>query len=1157
MADPREGRGLVPRAHRGPWGRSRVGVAGRRPTMVIGVLLVLLTVPAGIVALAHAPIASPPGSAEGKGTVTPGGLGGSLPPAQLLSPPTGPATTPLNAISWHGPQVVSTSVTYRNTSIALSGGDLLVASGGSLLLDNVSLAISQVNGSSVLPLSYGVIVETGGQLTAKYALLESANGTADPMFVVASGSARFLHVEFNDLGGSGTAPVAGREGIVVHSAHVDFEADRFNHTYQVLFAGPGAVGDRVDGSVWLDSTIPGGQIGWVQVSGGASWTNLTRDSWFGSADAGMLALVEGPHVTLANSSLQGDPNGSQWYQVFLAYDGPKDRGVDASWARVVDNRFQTANLGLSDGAHFVIDRNWFNDTGHWASTGGQAAILVVTWIGSGIGESTRSLEIEENTITNFTHYAIRVSQNVSGFNISSNRIYNTRSTYTSAISEADGIYLIRGVNNGSVWNNRLDMTDTTQSSEPTNGIVLEAQVNDVNVSENWIFNCSEVGITVQGDSGALWAPSYFLGPSSRNTLYGNWVENFHSVATQTMYSTEGIETWMWANGTRVVDNDVQGWSNVSLGNYWNGAGILTSSSRQLFEGNRVSDARFGFVFEKFDDQQELRTLGSFNRSYNLLTNNLLSRVGVDSLVENALDDMGPVVNLLSGTVDPGWKLSFSGANATLWIENGTIGTFGASSPYRVPNVEFVGPLTLKGPGAPFILPLTHWRTVPPTIAFDSVLASVPASAIGWNVSLGSADPITGAVAWSVTQPASASDTFEFGGLAFGHRYGFSVDGGPLQNATANLPRLAFSWTGAGTHAFALTALGSAPPVQLTAAIQATPSNGTTPLSVQFNATVLGGLVPYLYQWRFGDGSTSTLPSPSHTYRSAGGFQVLLLATDNRSSTTQACLNITVYPPPASNLSVTLTSSGTVGEVAWPVGFAATAKGGAVPLSFRWDFGDGSVAAGGGNVSHPYAVAGSFVATVDVADARGHNVSARVPIGIGPRLSVIVTLNPSTVRIGHSTTVRGAVSGGVGPFRLTWSGIGTAAGGAASFSYRPPTLGRLPILLVVRDVLGASANATALLTVVNPNAAAPVHLGFPAPSAGLGAGLTSWSLPGLLVGLLLIGAFAGALVRRRFPRRSDPRPVPPGGSVGSLPPRSPPSARVQAARGPPAHPTIRT
>jgi PKD repeat protein len=59
-----------------------------------------------------------------------------------------------------------------------------------------------------------------------------------------------------------------------------------------------------------------------------------------------------------------------------------------------------------------------------------------------------------------------------------------------------------------------------------------------------------------------------------------------------------------------------------------------------------------------------------------------------------------------------------------------------------------------------------------------------------------------------------------------------------------------------------------------------PSSGPAPLTVQFGATASGGSPPYAYAWDFGDGSTSTLQSPSHTYGADGEYGVLLTAQDS-------------------------------------------------------------------------------------------------------------------------------------------------------------------------------------------------------------------------------------------------------------------------------------
>jgi PKD repeat protein len=53
-----------------------------------------------------------------------------------------------------------------------------------------------------------------------------------------------------------------------------------------------------------------------------------------------------------------------------------------------------------------------------------------------------------------------------------------------------------------------------------------------------------------------------------------------------------------------------------------------------------------------------------------------------------------------------------------------------------------------------------------------------------------------------------------------------------------------------------------------AAFDATPTTGDSPLNVQFSDQSTGDISAYL--WNFGDGTTSTVPNPIHSYRATGG-----------------------------------------------------------------------------------------------------------------------------------------------------------------------------------------------------------------------------------------------------------------------------------------------
>jgi PKD repeat protein len=65
---------------------------------------------------------------------------------------------------------------------------------------------------------------------------------------------------------------------------------------------------------------------------------------------------------------------------------------------------------------------------------------------------------------------------------------------------------------------------------------------------------------------------------------------------------------------------------------------------------------------------------------------------------------------------------------------------------------------------------------------------------------------------------------------------------------------------------------------------ATPTSGTAPLAVSFTDTSTGS--PTSWSWDFGDGGTSTAQNPSHTYSSAGTYDVSMTATNAAGSDTK-------------------------------------------------------------------------------------------------------------------------------------------------------------------------------------------------------------------------------------------------------------------------------
>jgi serine protease len=83
-----------------------------------------------------------------------------------------------------------------------------------------------------------------------------------------------------------------------------------------------------------------------------------------------------------------------------------------------------------------------------------------------------------------------------------------------------------------------------------------------------------------------------------------------------------------------------------------------------------------------------------------------------------------------------------------------------------------------------------------------------------------------------------------------------------------------------TNYITVTAPPTDPPV---AAFYGTPTSGNVPLTVVFTDQSTNS--PTSWSWTFGDGGTSTLQNPSHTYTTAGTYTVALTATNAYGSNT--------------------------------------------------------------------------------------------------------------------------------------------------------------------------------------------------------------------------------------------------------------------------------
>ena len=189
-------------------------------------------------------------------------------------------------------------------------------------------------------------------------------------------------------------------------------------------------------------------------------------------------------------------------------------------------------------------------------------------------------------------------------------------------------------------------------------------------------------------------------------------------------------------------------------------------------------------------------------------------------------------------------------------------------------------------------------------------------------------------------------------------------------------------------------------------------------------------------WSFGDGASSTERNPTHTYASAGTYDVTLEVRDRgglRDSTTRS-------------VTVTHTNRAPIAGFEYEidglqVAFHDTSSDpdGDDDLSvWIWDFGDGAVS----EVRHPvhdYDAAGSYVVTLVVADAAGSSDSTTRTLDLLPPPDVRIDIAPTTITLapGAVATFTATVTGS-DDTRVSWTAsCGTITGDGTSVSYTAP------------------------------------------------------------------------------------------------------------------------
>ncbi|MBL0341053.1 MAG: PKD domain-containing protein [Bacteroidetes bacterium] len=157
-------------------------------------------------------------------------------------------------------------------------------------------------------------------------------------------------------------------------------------------------------------------------------------------------------------------------------------------------------------------------------------------------------------------------------------------------------------------------------------------------------------------------------------------------------------------------------------------------------------------------------------------------------------------------------------------------------------------------------------------------------------------------------------------------------------------------------------------------------------------------------WNFGDGNTSAVMQPTHTYTTSGTFNVSVTLTD-----TSGCVNSFNYGPIEVSNPIPLfaVNQPTSGCIPFLVQFSNNSTG---ATTYNWDFGDGNTSTGN-NPANTYTVAGTYSVTL-TASAPGCTRSTT--------LSNLITANQALANFSFTP------SSGCLPLTVTFTDLSTNA-----------------------------------------------------------------------------------------------------------------------------------
>jgi PKD repeat protein len=203
----------------------------------------------------------------------------------------------------------------------------------------------------------------------------------------------------------------------------------------------------------------------------------------------------------------------------------------------------------------------------------------------------------------------------------------------------------------------------------------------------------------------------------------------------------------------------------------------------------------------------------------------------------------------------------------------------------------------------------------------------------------------------------------------------------------------------------------------TASFTFTNNNQCAGTLISFTNTSGGATGSSTYDWNFGDGGTSTLSNPTHTYATGGSYNVTLTVKNGLSCTNASpAIPVTVKATPVSKFTFSSSSC-----TSMDVSFTNTATTSGAAGTYLWTFGDGNTSTAE-NPTHSYTANGTYNVTLKITDATTgcSNTSAISKITVGSLPPVLnFTMSPLTGCSPRTVTFTNSSTGAVPASNFDW------------------------------------------------------------------------------------------------------------------------------------------